>query len=419
MDETLFEEKLYRRYSHITEFGTYLVVLVSLLLVHIPIGIHYNFSLLYILAGITVAFAFIWHRFGVRIIPASFINLIESTFDMLLIILLIYFTGGAASIFLILLIFPVINSINSSRIAGNLILCILAQFFLLMLLVSQFSEFDLIRTALVMMVLVIVNLHLVSTKNTIKKIGGIYSKHQALIQELKEINKYKDEFVYVTTHELRSPISVIRGYLDLLEHDKESIFSEKSKDMLKRLDIYTNSLSNLVGQLLNVSRIETGKLNVEYKEFGLQEFLMAILEDMQLAARGKRVRLEFESHVSETFTIVSDKEHLKEIIVNLLDNAIKYSKKDGLVVLGLDATPERIEISVKDNGIGIPQEDQKRIFQKFFRAKNVYKLASQGTGLGLYIVYKLVDILKGYVQFSSKENEGTTFRVQLPLQHTI
>ncbi len=412
MDLNIFEKDFYIRFSKITELNTLLVLGILLILIHIPTGITYNYPFLYTLASISFVLTILWHHVLIRRIDKSYINFVEAFFNLLFITLLIYNTGQGYSIFILLYMLPVLSSMGSSKLYHNIIILAGVEAILLMLYFTGYAHVTMAFTSFYMLMFFLVDMKSIATRTLITKAEQAAAVRQARIVELTDANKYKDEFVYLTTHELKTPITVIRGYIDLLMQDKENHFSDKSRDVLTRLVNHTNCLAVIVEELLDVSRIETGKVNVNIATFDLDELIMNVIDDLKVNAAQKGVVLKYANH--DGIKLATDKDRLREVLINLIDNAIKYSKQNGVVVLSSRLNGKKVEISVKDSGIGIPIEDQPKIFQKFFRAKNVYQFATQGSGLGLYIVYRLVDLLRGYVQFSSEENKGTTFRIQLP-----
>lgn len=228
----------------------------------------------------------------------------------------------------------------------------------------------------------------------------------ALIRE-KEIHEMKSSFVSMASHELRTPLSAILSSAALAEKYTSAEQEQLRAKHLERIKFSVNNLVSLLDDFLSVGKLEDGKMKTESEPFDLNELIRNILlelENMTKTQQSICFRYTGEPAVQ------LDKNIVRHILFNLLSNAIKYSAKD--IELDVVFSQQIISISVRDHGIGIPQEEQKELFSKFFRASNVN--AVQGTGLGLNIVKHYVDLLDGTIDFVSEENIGTTFRISLP-----
>ena len=410
-----FEKDFFLRFSSIAEINTYIIVIVGLILIQLPIGIPYDFPSLYALAGFTILETILWYHVIGKRISVHERNFIESLIALMLITVFIAITGGVNSIFIVLPILPLLNCISSNKMYQNGIILILVEIVFGMFIFINPSNEGLVKTIFLMVLVLLADFGVLSAKDILTHATASITTHEATIEELTQMNKYKDEFVYMMTHELKSPITVIKGYLDLVKSDKNNKLSDKSMDMLAKAVDHTQNLGEIIDELLDISKIEMGKIVLSPHQFSLDELIQEIIDDLAFNAQSRNITIEFKNDKGKEITIHSDKTRIREIVINLVDNAIKYSNPGNVVSIHLATHNKRVEISVQDHGIGIPAEDQSKIFQKFFRAKNVYLYQGSGTGLGLYIVYRLVDLLKGYIQFNSVENKGTVFKVQLPL----
>ena len=231
------------------------------------------------------------------------------------------------------------------------------------------------------------------------------------VDQLKEIDKQKDMLISLVSHQLKSPISSLRwGYNDLLDGEFGPVTEQQKEHVHNQLKT-TDNLLELISLLLDASRIEMGRLQMDKKRQSLTEFFTEIITVIEETAKEKNVKFIYslpKSLPEGTF----DKRLTHMTIENLLTNAVKYSPK-GTVELKMDVQNNILRCSVKDTGIGIPKEDQEKMFGKMFRAKNVAKI--EGTGLGLYVAKGAIEQQGGKLWFESVEGKGTTFFVEMPV----
>lgn len=250
-------------------------------------------------------------------------------------------------------------------------------------------------------------------KNKLGKVVGCVIVFRDASKE-REIDKAKNEFVSLASHQLRTPLTAINWYLEMLmSGDAGKINSEQKKYMS---EIYNGSrrMVNLVNSLLNTSRIDLGTFAVEPEKIDIRKIADSALFELTPQIKTKHIKIEKKYDRSIPF-INADKKLIGIIFQNLLSNAIKYTPAGGRVRLSIEKKPKNFIITVADNGYGIPASQQKKIFTKLFRADNVREKETDGTGLGLYIVKSVIEKTGGKISFISKENKGTTFKVELPL----
>ncbi|WP_051052813.1 sensor histidine kinase [Fulvivirga imtechensis] len=247
-----------------------------------------------------------------------------------------------------------------------------------------------------------------------KNITSQKQLEQDLIKNLereKELSLLKSRFVTMASHEFRTPLTTILSSAFLMEHyTGKQLDTEKTKH-LGRIKRAVQGLTDLLNDFLSLGKLEEGKVHAVYSEINLQQFFEDLLQEIDLLKKdGQNFRFEFLGEIKELMT---DRYLLRNIVVNLLSNAIKYSPASSDIEVIAAVTGKQITIQVTDHGIGIPEDEHRHIFTRFFRAQNVNEI--QGTGLGLNIVKKHVKLLNGNIDFISRLNEGTTFTVNLPL----
>jgi len=233
------------------------------------------------------------------------------------------------------------------------------------------------------------------------------------ITEEKNIEKHKDEFLSMAAHQLRTPIATISLTAEMLMRDIVGNMTKENKKYLKTIFIQTKNMSEMVQTFLNISRIEMGQFEVEIKSVKLFDILENLTRDILPQIKNKKIN--FKKQYNRKLPILNaDKRVIKIILDNLLSNAIKYSRKGGNITFLAKEDNHNVIIEISDDGIGIPKKDQEKIFSKMFRAGNVSGLASEGSGLGLYLVKNLAEQSDYKISFRSKENKGTTFRIYIP-----
>ncbi len=232
----------------------------------------------------------------------------------------------------------------------------------------------------------------------------------------REVDRMKTEFVSLASHQLRTPLTSIKWYSELLltEEGKDKLKGEK-KDFIEEIHNGNNRMIDLVNDLLNVSRIETGKkFVIEKKKMDIVPVVMQAMKDHEVLAKQKNIQLVCEKKPKGKVMLEIDSEKIQQVFHNFISNAIKYSSEGGTVFVGCYDEGDQHIFYVKDQGVGIPKDQQDRIFEKFFRASNVLLTEAEGTGLGLYIAKSIVEGHGGKVWFESVEKKGTTFFVSLP-----
>ena len=238
----------------------------------------------------------------------------------------------------------------------------------------------------------------------------IKERTQELIHSLereRDLNDMKSNLVSMASHEFRTPLSTLLTSVSLFEKYLQNGDEEKCIKHISRAKHSIETLTNILNDFLSLEKLEKGKVEVVQEFFSLQVFVQEIIEDLQgICKQGQRIQC----HLHGNSNVLLDKKILHNILLNLLSNAIKYSERD--VELKIESGMDEVKITITDHGIGIPDQELGKIFSMFFRANNAGKI--QGTGLGLNIVKRYVDLMDGNIAFESKLNVGTSFRVVLP-----
>lgn len=236
-----------------------------------------------------------------------------------------------------------------------------------------------------------------------------------LYKKIKEVDRMKDEFISIASHELRTPLTAIKGYLSLVADGTYGKI--ENKEMKKGIDVIIASserLEALVEDLLNVSRIEQGRLDVSNEKIDLEPIVQEIVSQLSISADEKKLLLEYEKPEKKLPLILADQEKLKQALINLIGNSIKYTEK-GSVKITTKVIDNKMEIKIADTGIGMSAEEQKHLFEKFHRVQNEKTAKITGTGLGLWITKQIVELMNGKIYLESMKDIGTQVTVKLEL----
>lgn len=234
------------------------------------------------------------------------------------------------------------------------------------------------------------------------------------ITKEREIDQAKDEFISLVSHQLRTPLTSIRLFSEMLFEGQVGNLNVKQKDYVDKIQLSTVRMIKLVIDILNTSRIEMGRVKVEPQPLQLADLIQTELDELEPVVKEKKVKIEFAKPPKLLPPLPLDEVLMDQVIHNLLTNAVRYTPAGGKVTIGLDTNGKDYQVSVTDTGIGIPEDEQPKIFQRFFRAENAVRTEAEGTGLGLYLVKMILDIAGGKIWFESKQGKGTTFYVTIP-----
>ena len=233
--------------------------------------------------------------------------------------------------------------------------------------------------------------------------------HEALEKE-KELNEMKTRFVSMASHEFRTPLTTILSSLSLVKTYGDQNNSEKQDRHIHKIKSAITNLTDILNDFLSVSKMEEGKIENIREKFIVTAFVEGVISEVEsLCKNGQTINFE---HTGDELLYL-DSKLLKHALFNLLSNAAKFSNENSIIQVKSSLTDSEFNLSVEDQGIGISESDQKHLFQRFFRARNASNI--QGTGLGLNIIENYIEVMKGNIRFTSKENVGTTFYLQFPL----
>jgi len=251
---------------------------------------------------------------------------------------------------------------------------------------------------------------LLIVENNVTKQKELELEQARALEREKELGQMKSRFVSMASHEFRTPLSAILSSASLIEKYEEKDQQPNRQKHTSRIKSSVSNLTGILNDFLSFDKLSSNLVECEISEVNVCNVLNYAIEEVSSL---KKKTQEIVIEIDESKCIFNtDEKILKNILLNLLSNGLKYSKEDGEVEVNLEISEGILSIKVSDSGIGIPKSDQVRLFERFFRAENVSNI--QGTGLGLNIVKKYTEILGGSISFTSVENEGTTFEVKIP-----
>lgn len=237
------------------------------------------------------------------------------------------------------------------------------------------------------------------------------------ISDVKLLERSKSELVAVASHQLRTPLTAMRGNVEMLIDESFGTLNKEQHELLDDIDVSTIRLITMVNDMLDITKIERGDLEMTLEEINIKDVIDSVLGDLNVYAKRHEFTINTQG-LAEGILISADKVRIRQVFQNLIDNAIKYSSHPGRLDISTSIKDSMVEIAFKDNGIGVPEKEQSKLFDRFYRASNTSKTSSSGSGLGLYIVKSIANQLGGDIRFESVEGEGTTFYVTLPLRDT-
>lgn len=237
-----------------------------------------------------------------------------------------------------------------------------------------------------------------------------------LYKKIKEVDRMKDDFISMASHELKTPVTAIRGYSSMMLEDGSGVQNENIKKGLEAILGSSERLMDLVVDLLDVSRIEQGRVRINPQPTAVGDLIDDVVAELDIQARQKNLKLSFRPHAEPLPLINIDPARLRQVLINFINNAIKYTEEGEVEIITRERYMNKIlEITVKDSGIGMSNEDRERLFEKFYRIKNDKTRGVSGTGLGLWISKQLVELMNGLIVVDSIEGVGTQMTLQFPI----
>ena len=229
---------------------------------------------------------------------------------------------------------------------------------------------------------------------------------------LVRLNKAKSDFVSAVSHELRTPLAAIKGYAALLKTGQFGALAKPQSERIAKIEKHADLLTDLINNLLDIARIESGRVTMERRVIAVEEFFGLVQEMVHPQLEAKHLRYSMDHDGVKQ--LIGDPQHLQRVFVNLLSNAMKYTPEGGAIRIGLRRQADTVIATVSDTGSGIPPEDLPKLFQEFYRANDPMNQEIRGTGLGLALVKRIVEAHHGQISVESERGKGSTFTISLP-----
>lgn len=254
-----------------------------------------------------------------------------------------------------------------------------------------------------------VNARTLELQNTLNELEASKEELTASLEKEKEVNDLKSRFVSMASHEFRTPLSTILSSISLLAKYNSTDEQPKRDRHIDRIKSSVKTLTDILNEFLSLGKIEEGKVEIKPEEFDITEFFSDLINEMNVLLKPNQ-KIQYK-HIGLPISYL-DSNLLKNVLINLISNAIKFSPEKTIIDIETEINSDFTFIQINDQGIGIPKADQVHLFERFFRASNVTNI--QGTGLGLHIVGRYIELLNGEIKYKSELEEGSTFSIKLP-----
>ena len=440
------EEKLKRLRWSVAVRYLMITIVAGITLLCYSLG--FEFDLIGVLIAVTIGFIFNLSSSLVfrNIYYPAFWPYLGIFLDMIVITLVVHSTGGAESIFLPLYVIQLVGTnVHFSTVAAPLNLVFGGSLFVTLVILEYqgilphtatsiirgnlyANELYLIGLSVTMICLmgmstyrsgyVVRSLHtvqveLLKANDELVRLNRIYSK---VNRRLKEVDQMKTEFISVASHQMRTPLSAIKWVLRMILDGDLGPLNAQQKEMLTKGYQTNERMIYLINDLLNVSRIEEGRFQYRFVHTSLEEVVEGIIQETYNSVTKKGIKFSYNKSPTPLPRVTIDPQKIHLVLQNLFDNAIKYTPQGGRVIVSLQRDRNQIVFSIKDTGVGVPHDQQRHIFAKFFRADNVIRMQTDGSGLGLFIAKSIIEKHGGAIWFESMEGKGTTVYFSLPIQ---
>lgn len=263
----------------------------------------------------------------------------------------------------------------------------------------------------------VIELTSISLKSGAEDNGTILVSHD--ITREKQVEQLKSEFVSLAAHQLRTPLSAVKWTLEALLDGDAGPLALSQREFLEKTRTSNERMIALINDLLDVTRIEEGRYLYQPAFSQLEEVIASVVQSYGAEAKRKNITIVFAPPKEKFPRVLIDKEKMLLVIQNLVDNALRYSPEGGMVEVNLSHDKKEVVCSIKDSGIGIPEDQKARLFEKFFRASNAKQVYTEGTGLGLYLSRNIIEAHEGKIWVESRAGEGSTFSFSLPIKQEV
>lgn len=247
-----------------------------------------------------------------------------------------------------------------------------------------------------------------------EKVGTLIVLHDVTREKL--VDRMKSEFVTLAAHQLRTPASAIKWVIRMILDGDLGEITKEQREAIEKAYKTNEKMIRLVNDLLNVAQIEEGKYLSKLVLSNIEDVIQSVIDTYEKKIAQKKLKFEFQKSKEKLPKVILDREKMRIAIGNLLDNAVRYTLVSGRVTISVRIKEKEIEVQIQDTGLGIPENEQNKVFNKFFRGTNIMKIETEGTGLGLFIAKNIIEAHGGKIWFKSEKDEGTTFCFTIPVK---
>lgn len=407
------------RYEKMIEISTWIIIIAIIFGVQIIPSRHIDDVKAYLLIGAIVAFALFYYLIIYKYFSRSKRLYLKDMADIVLIGSLILILKDWGQYFYALFFLPIAAAALSLQFINALLIAVIASLFVVfeVFLDSQglyppSGQMYQGAWQIGLILLITIFCRVLAIQIRQEKVV----KEEAIVRQkvLEEESRRQKEFLSLTSHQLFTPLSIIRGFASLLHDNTLGKLIPKQQDAIDEIYANTKRMTNLVAELLSISKIQSGQIELQKEESRIEDLIGEVIGQFNKAIPKNNVELIFKKPVNLK-TIKIDKDKIRQVLYNLIDNALKYTTK-GSIIISCKQTNDDTIVSIKDNGLGIEKEDFEKLFQPFFRGKNILELDNKGTGLGLYIARLIVEKHHGKIWAESPRiSKGSTFTFSLPI----
>lgn len=429
LDEPTAGYRIYR-FGQFIERTVFLVIILGLVILGGTVLLDINLpnrNFLFLLSGLVAAYTLIYHHFVYFKDPTVGVAFLDSLVYSVFIFLLNYATGGISSPLFFLYLLPIIsvrlNLGSTLPIAVTFYIAALNLFQLfiqsnpdptsLTTFLSSFYEQDIYRAATNITSILLVGAYIRSISIELTTEHEQSLRLDALNRELKRINHGKDEFISIASHQIRTPLTAIRGGLTAMIEGTVGAFNKDQKKFLSQILEEANHLEAVAEDSLDVALMEDPHFTLHLREFDQLRLVRMVQRNFKEKAENKNVHLEVEKPIQSLPNVLADDKAIESVLANLVDNAIKFTPSGGKVTIKCISSGGKVITSVTDSGIGIPKEEIHNLFQKFYKVANVLNDSAPGSGLGLYLTKLIMSLHGETIWVESELGKGSTFTFTL------
>ncbi len=412
----------HKQRSPVTEAAVWLVVLAVIISVHLFGQNIFDEASTVWLAGLIIVFALLYYTVINHYFTDSERHYIKDIADVVFIGILSMLAKNYSVYFFSLFILPIAAAAFALETVNSLLVAIFSSIFVAANIAINTQSFADVRTVYLgafqvtfLILLTFFTRALALQLRTEKSQRSTAQAQLAAVdKKLDDLEATEEEFVALTTHQLNTPLSIIRGYSSMLLNEDAGKLTKKQHLYVQEINQGSLRLAKLIKELLNITRLEEGSILKDRQLISIDKLIQQSLDHVSDRAQSNHVGIEVQQPKNKLAVSVNPLLFV-QVFSDLIDNAIKYSDSGQTVTVSVKKAGNSVGILFKDRGIGIPATEQSRIFQRFYRATNSVDKDGQGTGLGLYLVRRIIKEYGGTITFNSEEGKGSTFMISLPL----